>query len=91
MSEAMTEFKATANQHLNRDLTAHGKWVCECESCRAIRSLTGMEKVLAVRPLVRELHRLTERLAELPDGEEKQKLLASYLNLHDALATEMAR
>jgi hypothetical protein len=91
MAHAMSQFKATANSHMRRDMEAGGKWVCACEACEGIRSLVGMEKVLAIRPLVRVLQETEERLDELPDAEERRALVEQYLKLHDQLADELAR
>jgi hypothetical protein len=91
MTDAMSRFKATANSHIRRDIQAGGKWVCECEACHGIRSLVGLEKMLGVRPLVRELEATADRLQGLPDGPEKRCLLEHYLKLHDTLADEMAK
>ena len=91
MTDAMSQFKATANSHMRRDIQAGGKWVCECEACHGIRSLVGLEKMLGVRPLVRELEAMADRLQGVPDGPEKRSLLEQYLKLHDNLADEMAK
>jgi hypothetical protein len=91
MAHEMSQLRATANAHMRRDLEAGGKWVCGCESCQEIRSLIGMEKVLDVRPLVRELQQLEQRLHGLPDGPQRRSLLEQYLELHDKLAEVMAK
>jgi hypothetical protein len=91
MADQMGQFKATADAHLRRDLEAQGKWTCDCEACRAIRSLEGVDKVVAVRPLVREILKTEDRIEELPDGAEKQGLVELYHNLHDKLADEMSK
>ena len=49
MINQMDQFKATANAHMRRDMEAGWKWVCQCEACKQIRSLIGMEKTLEVR------------------------------------------
>ena len=86
----MTEFKATATEHMRRDLDAVAKWVCACEACVQVRSLIGVEKVLGVRPLIREIERMSTELDGLPAGPERQKLLEQYLGLHDKLAAVIA-
>jgi hypothetical protein len=91
MINQMGQFKTTANAHMRRDMEAGWKWVCECEACKQIRSLIGMEKTLEVRQRVRELEEIEERLNELPDGSMKQNLLEDYLKLYDQLADEMAK
>jgi hypothetical protein len=91
MTDTMSQFKVTANSHMRRDIQAGGKWVCMCEACQGIRSLVGLEKMLGVRPLVRELEATADRLQTLPDGPEKRSLLEHYLKLHDNLADEMAK
>jgi hypothetical protein len=87
----MGQFKASANIHLRRDMEAGGKWVCQCEACKQIRSLVGMEKTLEVRQRVRELEEIEERLSQLQDGPLKRNLLERYLKLYDQLAEEMAK
>jgi hypothetical protein len=91
MSIKMSQIKATAEAHLQRDLEAGGKWVCECDACKSIRSLEGMDKMLAVRPLMREILATGEKLEHTPDGEEKQGLVELYSKLHDKLAKEMEK
>jgi hypothetical protein len=86
----MKEIKATATDHMRRDLDAVGKWVCGCEACVQVRSLVGVEKVLGMRPLVREIERLSSQLDELPAGPERQQVLERYLGLHDKLADAVA-
>lgn len=90
MSTEMSRLKETANAHMRRDLAA-GEWTCACEACHGIRSLMGMDKVLLVRPLVRELQDLEDRLGETPAGAEKDRLHAEYLKLHDRLAAVMEK
>jgi hypothetical protein len=88
----MSQFRATANAHMRRDMAAApAKWLCECEACKEIRSLMGMEKTLEVRQRVRELRDIEERLAGLPDGPARQELLDHFLKLYDDLADEMAK
>jgi hypothetical protein len=90
MSNAMTEIKATASAHMRRDLEAGAKWVCECDACGYLRSLVGMEKVLDVRPLVREIDQIGAQMEGLPPGPERQRLMEQYLGLHDRLAAVVA-
>jgi hypothetical protein len=90
MSTLMSQFKSTANAHMRQEME-RGEWVCQCEACHAIRSLVGLDKMLAVRPLVRELQQAEHRLAELPPGPEKRNYLEEYLRLHDQLADELAK
>jgi hypothetical protein len=86
----MSEFKATADSHMVRDMAAGGEWNCQCEACHGIRSLTGLDKILKVRTFVRKINEIKDQLARMPDGAEKQKSFASYLNLQEELAAEMA-
>jgi hypothetical protein len=90
MSNAMTEIQAAASAHMRRDLEAGPKWTCDCEACVQLRSLVGVEKMLDVRPLVREIEQLGSRLDELPAGPERQLVLERYLGLHDRLAEVVA-
>jgi hypothetical protein len=91
MAHEMIQFKATANAHMRRDMDAGGKWVCGCEACHGIRSLMGMDKMLDVRPLVRQIQQVEEKFQELPDGPQKRSLLEQYLKLHDKLADVVAK
>jgi hypothetical protein len=91
MATEMSLIKATANAHMRRDMESGQKWVCSCESCSEMRSLVGMEKLLDVRPLVRELNAIEEQLSLLQDGAEKRGLLGKYFALHDELADVMAK
>ena len=86
----MTSFKATATEHMRCDLDAVGRWVCACEACVQVRSLVGVEKVLGVRPLIREIERLSAELDGLPPGPDRQRLQEQYLGLHDKLAAAIA-
>ena len=86
----MNDIKATATEHMRRDLDAAGKWVCACEACLQVRSLVGVEKVLGVRPLVRAIEQLSAELDGLPPGPARQRLTERYLALHDRLAAVMA-
>lgn len=86
----MKDIRETANAHMRSDLETGPKWVCECEACVQLRSLVGVEKMLDVRPLVREIETLGSRLDELPAGPERQQVLERYLGLHDRLAEVVA-
>jgi hypothetical protein len=88
---SMNEFKATANAHMRRDMEAGGKWACTCEACQGIRSLIGMDKMLSVRPLIRQVQQTREEFESLPDGPDRRAALERYLALHDRLADEMAK
>ncbi len=91
MENDMKKMQAAANAHMRRDMEAGRKWVCECDDCRQIRSLVGMEKTLEVRPLVRKIELLEEQLHYIPEGPEMQAALEQYLKLYDELATVMAK
>lgn len=91
MAETMKQFKQTANAHMRRDMEKGGKWVCNCEACHEIRSLLGMDKMLGIRPLIRELQDISAQLEGMPEGEERSRLVQQYQNLHDRLAEEMAK
>ena len=91
MATEMSQFKATAEAHMRRDLEAGGKWICTCEACTGIRSLEGLDKMIAVRPLVRKIEETADRLEQLPEGQEKQGLVELYHNLQDKLAEEMSK
>ena len=86
----MIEIKATATDHMRRDLEAGGKWACQCEACAQFRSLVGVEKVLDVRPLVRAIEEVENQLDGLPPGPDRQRLLEQYLELYDKLAVVVA-
>src|SRR5262249_31776025 len=66
--DEMKEIQATATEHMRRDLETGPKWTCDCEACVQLRSLVGVEKVLGVRPLVREIEHLGTQLAALLPG-----------------------
>jgi hypothetical protein len=87
----MSEMRATANEHIRRDMQAGRKWVCECQDCHEIRALIGVEKTLDVRPLVRRILRLEETLERMPDGPDMELLLEEYLKAYDELAEVMAK
>src|SRR5436190_17110349 len=83
---AFDQMKATVRDHMQRDLDAGRKWDCKCETCHEMRSLTGMDKLLRVWPLVREIQSIEDQLHGLPDGPERNGLREQYLALHDRLA-----
>jgi hypothetical protein len=87
----MSQFKATANEHMREQLKSVGRWTCQCEACKEIRALVGMDKTFEVRNLVREITELETRLEAVPESAEKQTLSARFLNLYDKLAEEMAK
>ncbi len=91
MAHEMTKIKETANAHMRRDLAAGGKWACVCEACSGMRSLTGMDKVMEVRPLVRDIQAVEDQLQGLPEGAERDAVLEKYYALHDQLAEVMAQ
>lgn len=85
------EIKETSQAHMRRDLDSGGEWVCDCEACLGSRSLTGIEKVLDIRPLIREIEEVEDRLHALSPGPEREVARQRYETLHDALAEVMAR
>ena len=87
----LVRMKATVREHVQRDLQSAGLWSCKCDDCKQIRSLIGVEKVLEVRPMIREIERIEKRLASLPEGAERRTLTEKYLALHDQLAGIMAK
>ena len=91
MTTESTDLKATAQSHMRRDLEQGGKWRCQCNACREIRALTGVDKMFQVWPLVREIQLIGERLEVLPDGTERKLLLERSLSLYDQLAEAMAK
>jgi hypothetical protein len=91
MDHNMKQMQETANLHMHRDIESVRKWVCECDDCKQIRSLIGMEKTLEVRPLVRRIEEIESALENIPDGPDAEKLLRLSLQLHDELATVMAK
>jgi hypothetical protein len=91
MQTAMGQMRVVANAHMKNDMEAGRKWVCACEACREMRSLIGMDKLLDVRPLVREIAQVEDQLRELPNGPEMDELLEHYLALHDKLADVMTK
>jgi hypothetical protein len=87
----MSEFKATANAHMGRDVDAQGKWVCTCDACQAIRSLVGIEKTLHVRELVRQLLEVEEQLKTQTDDTQGRRLMDRYWQLYDELGNEVSK
>ena len=90
MATEMKRMSATADAHIRRDVAISGKWVCECEPCREVRSLIGIDKMVNVRPLVREIEQIEEQMCGLSEGPERRSLLERYLTLYDKLAEVMA-
>ena len=90
MAHEMSQFRATANAHMRRDLEVGATWSCQCEACGHFRSLVGVEKVLDVRPLVRSIEQMSAQLDGLPPGPERQVLLEQCFRLHDQLAEVIA-
>jgi hypothetical protein len=91
MDHEMSKIKATANAHMRRDMAASGKWACGCEACTEMRSLTGMDKVMEVRPLVREIQQIEDQVQGMPEGPAREALLEQCYALHDKLAEIMAQ
>ncbi len=87
----MSEYNATANDHMRRDTATGGNWVCTCAACCAIRSLVGMEKALGVRQLVRQLLDIEARLTQEPDAVSRRKLQDQYHGLYDKLAADVSK
>jgi hypothetical protein len=90
-SQTATQMRATANDHMRRDLAAGSKWVCGCDSCREMRSLTGLEKMLDVWPLVRQIREVENQLEGLGEGSERHRLVEQYFKLYDRLADVVAK
>lgn len=91
MATEMEKIKATANAHMQRDMEAGRKWACDCQSCGEMRALVGMEKLLDVRPLVREIEQVEAEMSDMPEGPELQARKKQYLALYDQLAAVMAK
>lgn len=91
MAQGMSQVKATAYAHMNRDMKAGGTWACACEACESHRALVGMDKVLAIWPLVRDIEAVGRQLDGLPDGPEQRVLQERYHQLYETLATTVAR
>jgi hypothetical protein len=85
-----TSFNEIAHAHLQRDLGETKTWTCECEACRHMRSLVGMEKMLEIWPLVNQVSEAQHQIERTPDGAEKEGVVELYHNLSDQLATKMA-
>ena len=90
MATEMSRVRATATEHMHRDVAAGRRWSCACDSCREWRSLVGLEKMLEVHTLVRDIRNLEEQLQNAPDS-ELEALKKRYLDLHDDLAEKMAK
>ena len=91
MVSEMSQMNVTANQHIRRDTENGGDWDCDCDSCQQIRSLTGMNKMFDVWPIVRKVRQIEEKLPALPNGPEKRNLQEAHNQLFDKLADLMAR
>src|SRR5262245_15127762 len=91
MPSEMSKFREIVEAHMLRDEQENGKWTCDCEACVHMRSLTGIRKALDVRPLVREIRQTEERFEQLPDGPERKRLEEHFFNLHDRLASVIAK
>jgi hypothetical protein len=91
MDHNMKQMQETANLHMRRDIEAERKWVCECDDCKQIRSLIGMQKTLELRPLIRKIEEIEENLYKLPAGPETDLVMQHYFKLHDELAAVMAK
>jgi hypothetical protein len=87
----MRDLKDTATAHMTRDMRAGGKWRCDCEACREIRALMGMDKLLGIWPLIRALEQLHSEIEEMRESPEKQARRGEWEKLYDELAAEMAR
>ncbi|HEY2881941.1 MAG TPA: hypothetical protein VGJ15_05895 [Pirellulales bacterium] len=91
MGSDMRQMRETANAHMRQDIQSGWKWVCECDDCREIRSLIGVDKTLEVRELVRRIDHLETSMQRLPEGPDMDGVKAQYLKLHDELAAVMAK
>lgn len=91
MPTAMSQIKANATAHMKRDMDSVRKWTCQCADCRELRSLVGVDKLLEVRPLIREIEQIELQLRDLAEGPECQRLTERYLALYDELADAMAK
>lgn len=87
----MNEIRDTAYAHLQRDMQAGRKWRCVCDACREMRSLVGIDKLLHVRPLVREIEQLEEQMTVMPEGPQLEACKQRYLEVYDELARTMAQ
>ena len=88
MAKEMNRLQLIASEHMRRD---GNDWTCTCEACHAIRSLIGADKAFAVRPLVREIQIIEDRLLDVADGPEKDALQEQFRNLHDQLAAVLEK
>jgi hypothetical protein len=91
MVSEMGLIRGEVNAHVQRDMEAGRKWVCNCEACQAARPLVGLDKMFVVWPIVREIRQVEERLENLPEGQESHDLRERYYNLHDRLSDVMAK
>lgn len=87
----MSEIRTVANEHIKRDTADGGQWTCHCEACLGMRSLVGMEKILLIRPLVREIEQLEDQIAQAKSGPERDALRAQFDTASDRLAEVMAK
>lgn len=87
----MSRMKEAVRAHVQRDLGSIGQWICKCEDCNEMRSLIGVQKMFDVRPLVREISGIENRLSDMPEGAERGALTQEYLLLLDQLADVMAK
>ena len=91
MADETTSFKEIAHAHLHRDLQASNEWTCACEACGHMRSLVGMEKMLEIWPLVKQVREVQDRIENAHDGAEKEGVVELYHNLSDRLADKMGK
>ena len=91
MTNEPASFKEIAHAHLRRDMDETKTWTCECEACHQMRSLVGMDKMLEIWPLVKQVREAQDQVEQIPDGAEKQGVVELYHNLTDQLANKMAK
>ena len=91
MVSEMSQMNVTANEHIRRDTENGGNWDCDCDSCQNVRSLTGINKMFDVWPIVRKVRQIEDTLPAMPDGPEKRNLQDAHNQLFDKLADLMAR
>jgi hypothetical protein len=91
MADETNSFKEIAQAHLHRDLEATNRWTCECEACHHMRSLVGMEKMLEIWPLVKQVREVQDQIEHTPAGAEKEGVVELYHNLSDRLADKMGK
>jgi hypothetical protein len=77
--DEISDVEATANSHMRRDIEQSGKWLCECNACRHILSLIGVDKTLDIWPLIRAIAQNNQRCECVADGPEKHVLSPSAL------------